>query len=323
VRIVVIGATGHVGGYLVPRLVAAGHDVVAISRSRRPRYRSHPCWSQVHHVLADRDAEDAAGAFVQRLADLKPDVVIDMICFTAESAEQLIDGLSGRIEFLVHCGTIWVHGPAIEVPATEDARRRPFGEYGIGKAAIEQRLQHASRRGRLKSIILHPGHISGPGWPVINPAGNLDLEVWRRLATGQPVTLANFGLETVHHVHADDVAQAFERAVQQPGPALGESFHVVSERAITLRGFAEAVAGWFGQAARLEYLPYEQFRAVTTAEHADVTWEHISRSPSMSIEKAHRLLGYTPRYTSLQAVAEAVCWLQRNGELVLGVPTPA
>ena len=26
-RVAVIGATGHIGGYLVPRLVAAGHEV--------------------------------------------------------------------------------------------------------------------------------------------------------------------------------------------------------------------------------------------------------------------------------------------------------
>ncbi|MBW8788837.1 MAG: NAD(P)-dependent oxidoreductase, partial [Rhizobium leguminosarum] len=31
-RVLVIGATGHVGTYLVPRLVEAGHDVVTISR---------------------------------------------------------------------------------------------------------------------------------------------------------------------------------------------------------------------------------------------------------------------------------------------------
>ena len=39
---VVIGATGHIGSYLVPRLVRAGHQVVALSRgiaasSDRPR----------------------------------------------------------------------------------------------------------------------------------------------------------------------------------------------------------------------------------------------------------------------------------------------
>ena len=31
-KVVVVGATGHIGSYLVPRLVAAGHEVVAISR---------------------------------------------------------------------------------------------------------------------------------------------------------------------------------------------------------------------------------------------------------------------------------------------------
>jgi nucleoside-diphosphate-sugar epimerase len=268
--------------------------------------------------VADRAAEDAAGTFVGRLADLRPDVVIDMICFTRQSAEQLVDGLAGRIEQLIHCGTIWVHGPAAEVPTTEDAPRRPFGEYGIAKAQIEELLTGQSRRGVLPTIVLHPGHISGPGWPVINPAGNLDPAVWQRLATGREVTLPNFGLETVHHVHADDVAQAFQLAVEHPLQAVGQSFHVVSERAITLRGYAEAVAGWFGQQAELRYLPFAEYRATTSTEHADITWDHIAHSPSASIEKARRLLGYRPRYTSLQAVAEALHWLHRNGKVDLG-----
>jgi nucleoside-diphosphate-sugar epimerase len=29
-RVVVIGATGHIGTYLVPRLVAGGHEVIAV-----------------------------------------------------------------------------------------------------------------------------------------------------------------------------------------------------------------------------------------------------------------------------------------------------
>ncbi len=316
-RIAVIGATGHVGGYLVPRLVNAGHEVVAISRGQRRPYRDDPAWRDVTRVTADRDAEDAAGTFAGRIADLHPDVVIDMVCFTPESARQLVDGLAGRVELLVHCGTIWVHGPAVEVPVTEDAVRRPFGDYGVGKAAIEELLLHESRRGRLRSVVLHPGHISGPGWPVINPAGNLDLDIWRRLATGQTVTLPNFGLETVHHVHADDVAQAFQLALERQSVAVGESFHVVSERALTLRGFAEAVAGWFGRAAQLQFVPFDEYERATKPEHAQATWEHISRSPSASIAKARRLLGYAPRYTSLQAVHEAVQWLQRDGQLEL------
>jgi len=65
-------------------------------------------------------------------------------------------------------------------------------------------------------VVLHPGHISGPGWPVITPAGNLDPGVWTRLATGRPLALPDHGLGVLHHVHADDMAQAFERALFAP-----------------------------------------------------------------------------------------------------------
>ncbi len=317
-RVAVIGATGHIGGYLVPRLVAAGHEVIAISRGVRPPYREHPAWEQVSRVTADRDSEDEAGTFGDRIADLAADAVIDLICFTPESAEQLVDALRGKVQILLHCGTIWVHGPAVEVPVTEDAVRRPFGHYGVGKAAIEELLLQETRSGGLRTSILHPGHISGPGWAIINPAGNLNPDVWTRLATGQQVTLPNFGLETVHHVHADDVAQSFELALHRQGASVGESFHVVSERALTLRGFAEAVAGWFGQQADLRFVPFEAFRQESKPEDADATLDHISRSPSASIDKARRLLGYQPRYTSLQAAAEAVQWLQTHGGLDLG-----
>ena len=60
-RVVVIGATGHIGTYLVPRL----------------------------------------------------EVVIDLICFTAASARQLVEALRPSRPLLVHCGTIWVHGPSM------------------------------------------------------------------------------------------------------------------------------------------------------------------------------------------------------------------
>jgi nucleoside-diphosphate-sugar epimerase len=317
-KVVVIGATGHIGGYLIPRLVSAGHNVVAISRGLQAPYRAHPAWDSVERITADRAAEDSAGTFAGRIADLGADVVIDLVCFTRSSAVQLVNALRGRVELLVSCGTIWVHGSATEVPVTEDAIRRPWGEYGIGKAEIEEFLLRESRRaGGVRSVVLHPGHISGPGWKVINPAGNLDLDVWEKLATGRELVLPNFGLETVHHVHADDVAQAFQRAIERQSEAVGNSFHVVSERALTLRGFAEAVAGWFGREAVLRFEPFDEFRAQTSPESAAATLDHIARSPSASIDKAKRLLGYTPRYTSLEAVAEAVDWLQRDGQLTL------
>jgi uncharacterized protein YbjT (DUF2867 family) len=55
-RVIVIGATGHVGTYLVPRLVEAGHDVIAVSRGRAEPYRSHRAWQSVDRRQIDRDA---------------------------------------------------------------------------------------------------------------------------------------------------------------------------------------------------------------------------------------------------------------------------
>src|ERR1700761_4722665 len=229
-RVVIIGATGHIGTYLVPRLVRGGHEVIAMSRGTREPYHASPQWESVTRVTVDRAAEDEAGTFGGRVAALRPDVVIDLICFTAASAKQLIEALRPSRPLLVHCGTIWVHGPALRVPVTEDEPRTAYGEYGTGKAEIEALLHAETRAGGVPAVVLHPGHISGPGWPVITPAGNLDPGTWTALATGLPLALPDDGLGVLHHVHADDVAQAFELALSPPAGG-GGSFHAGAERA--------------------------------------------------------------------------------------------
>lgn len=314
-RIVVIGATGHVGTYLVPRLVHAGHEVVEISRGRRPPYRPHRAWDSVRTLVLDREAEEAAGTFGAKIRDLEADAIIDMICFTPESARHLVEAVRGRVQHFLHCGTIWVHGPSVEVPTTEDQPRRPFGTYGIRKARIESWLLDEARRHGFPATILHPGHIVGPGWPPLNPAGHFDLRVFGQLARGEELSLPNLGMETVHHVHADDVAQAFVQALTHRGTAVGESFHVVSPAALTLRGFAEAVARWFGREPKLSYLPWPEWRQTVSEQEAAITWDHIAHSPNCSIAKAARLLEYRPRYTSLEAVFEALTWLVEQNQI--------
>ena len=316
-RVVVIGATGHVGTYLVPRLVRAGYEVVAVSRGSREPYHGAPEWRSVERVTADRDAEDEAGTFGTRIADLRPDVVVDLICFTPESARQLVDALRPTRPLLLHCGTIWVHGRAARVPITEDEPRTAYGDYGIGKAAIEELLHRETLAGGVPSVVLHPGHISGPGWPVITPAGNLDLDVWRRLATGEPLPLPNLGLGVLHHVHADDVAQAFERALCRP-EAIGASFHVVTEQAMTCRGLATGVAGWFGREPALDLVEWSEYEKRVGADHAATTREHVERSIAASIDRARAVLGYAPRYSSLDAMRESVRWLCEHDQLDLG-----
>lgn len=316
-RVVIIGGHGHIGTYLVPRLVEAGYEVTAVSRGQRQPYRPHAAWKAVQQVHLDRETEEAAGTFGARIRELKPDIVIDLICFTLDSARHLVEALRGQVQHFLHCGTIWAHGPSVQVPTTEDQPRHPFGEYGIQKAQIETYLLNESRRSGFPATVLMPGHIVGPGWIPLNPAGNFDPRVFVTLARGEELALPNLGLETVHHVHADDVAQAFMQALTHWNQAVGENFHVVSPAAVTLRGYAETAAAWFGQSARLTCLPWEQWRTTVSEKDAAATWDHIAHSPNCSIAKAQRLLDYRPRYTSFQGVYESVFKLIEDGVITL------
>src|SRR5689334_17610995 len=316
-RVVVIGATGHIGSYLVPRLVRAGHEVIAMSRGERDPYHPSAQWAAASRVSVDRDAEDASGAFGGRIADLRPDVVMDLICFTPASARQLTEALRPSRPLLVHCGTIWVHGPALRVPVTEDEPRTAYGEYGTGKAEIEALLNQETRAGGVPAVVLHPGHISGPGWPVITPAGNLDPAVWTALATGRPLAVPDHGLGVLHHVHADDVAQAFELALSRPA-AVGGSFHVAAAQAMTLRGLAAGVAAWFGREPVFEFVGWAEFGRQAGPEHAEATREHTFRGIAASIDMARKTLGYAPRYSSLEALYEALTWLVADGQVDVG-----
>ena len=316
-RVIVIGGTGHVGTYLVPRLVAAGHDVAVISRSQRDPYQPHGAWNDVQRVTIDREAAEQRGDFGGQIRDLNPDAVIDMICFTLDSAQQLVEALRGHVQHFLHCGTIWIHGPSVEVPTTEEQPRRPFGDYGIQKAQIEAYLLDQARRYHFPATCLHPGHIVGPGWHPLNPQGHFNTAVFERIARGEEIALPNLGMETVHHVHADDVAQGFMGALAHWSTAVGQGFHMVSPAALTLRGYAEAMAQWFGVAPRLTYLPWEEWKTTVSADEARATWDHIAHSPNCSIAKAQRLIGYQPRYRSLQCVQESVRWLIDHQEITV------
>jgi nucleoside-diphosphate-sugar epimerase len=321
-KIVVIGGSGHIGTFLIPRLVRAGHEVSNISRGTGQAYAEAPEWQHVSQVVADRQEEDREGTFGNRVVGLRADVVVDLVCFTLESATSLVERLRGEIGHLLHCGSVWRYGPSLKVPISEDtdSAAAPFDEYGVQKDRIARMLKEETAGGGLVTTSLHPGHIVGPGWHPIGPLGNLDPAVWTTLSAGRPLAIPGLGVELMHHVHADDVAQGFELAIEHRDAAAGEDFNVVAPTALNVRGYAEIAAGWFGQTATLETVTWEEFRRATPPEHAQASWEHLSRSHCASIDKARRLLGYAPRYEPDQAVLESVDWLVEHGELEVARP---
>ncbi|WP_022910516.1 NAD-dependent epimerase/dehydratase family protein [Aestuariimicrobium kwangyangense] len=319
-RIIVIGGSGHIGSFLIPRLVRGGHQVVNISRGTSNPYVDAPEWQQVEQVVADRQREDAEGSFPDRLLGLGGEVVIDLVCFTLDSAAALVERLRGQTGHYLFCGSIWSAGASQVIPMSEENTTEPFGEYGIGKYEIARMLKQETASGGLVTTSLHPGHISGPGWAPIGPTGNLDPTVWTRLSSGEPIRIPGLGAETMAHVHADDVAQSFECAVEHRDEASGEEFYITAADALNVRGYATLAASWFGRTPVLESVSWAAFREGLTPEHADASWQHLVRSQSFTMQKAQRLLGYAPKYSAGGTVQEAVRWLVDHGQLEVASP---
>jgi nucleoside-diphosphate-sugar epimerase len=305
---VVIGGTGHIGSWLAPMLVRAGHDTVVISRGSRRPYTDDPVWRDVEMVACDREAAEQDGEFGALVSGLRPDAVADLTCFTTAQARELVEALDGQ--HVVHTGSVWSYGPSALVPTTEDAPKCPYGEYGVNKLAIEELLMGQDR---VRATVVHPGHISGPGWLPIGPAGNLDPAVIDILRTDGSCLLPDRGGETIHHVHAEDVAALHQACLEQPDAAAGQSFNSVCTEALTLRGYAELVARHFGHEPKLELVPWAEFAARVGPEQADTTLDHIGRAPMFSMQKASDVLGFVPRHSVTDTVLEAIdAWVAAN-----------
>jgi nucleoside-diphosphate-sugar epimerase len=93
---------------------------------------------------------------------------------------------------------------------------------------------------------------------------------------------------------------------------------VVAAQAMTLRGLATGVAHWFGREPVLEFVDWAEFGRRAGAEHAEATREHTFRGIAASIDRARQVLGYSPRFTSLEALFEALDWLVAAGQVDVG-----
>src|SRR5262249_32335134 len=97
-RVVIIGGTGHIGTYLSPALVEAGHDVVCVCRGQRQPYSPHTAWSDIEMVTIDRSAPE----FEDRIAQLNGEAVVDITCYTPESCARLVERLRGQVGHFLH-----------------------------------------------------------------------------------------------------------------------------------------------------------------------------------------------------------------------------
>ena len=68
----------------------------------------------------------------------------------------------------------------------------------------------------------------------------------------------------------------------------------------------------------LEFTDWAEFERRVGAGHAETTRQHAVRSIAASVDRAREVLGYVPRYSSLDALHEALAWLVANGQADVG-----
>lgn len=302
-RVVMIGGTGHIGSYLVPLLVRAGHSVVCIARGASAPYVADPAWDQVEFCHADREAQDRAGTFGALVAGFHADAVIDLVCFTPDSARHLLAALAGSAAHLLHCGSAWVYGPRTGALHDETAPRAPHGVYAEWKAQIEALLL---AQDAVAATVIHPGQIAGRYWWPVNPCGHLHPGVPARLARGEPLALPDGGGATLHFAHAADIADAFLRALDARGIARGHCFNVASPRPVTLREYAQAVAQWHGR----QWQPAEgDWRQYYSPQEAQFAEYFVKYNTGCASRKAERMLGWRAGHDGLEAAGEGILHL--------------
>jgi UDP-glucose 4-epimerase len=310
VRVVVTGATGHLGRVAVARLARAGHDVVAVSRSGAvpvPPF-GEPAAPGVQALAIDLGEETAVaalGAGVERadalvhLAAWHPPATAST---DAHDRRKLIDvNVLGTMRTLdaaremgarvvVYASSFEVYGDVSTVPVTETERVQPLSDYGVTKLAGEDHLISFGYEEGIRVVALRFPAIYGPGEATSRALPNF----LKAVARGEAPTIFGDGGDLRDQVHARDAARAIELALV--GGAAG-IFNIADGKPHSVADLARAALAAAGLELDVKRLPREKQR----------------RDYHLSIDKARLELGFEPEVELARGMAQQLAWLRAEG----------
>ena len=310
-KIVVIGASGHVGSYLVKELVNDGYEVLALMRGNRvPHGYEENIWEKVKIVNMSRE-ELYQTDFIEQV---NADVICDLIAFDVDGVKKIISKIKNDA-FYVQIGSIWMYENKEYVPVDEEHPKNAKQEYGKQKALIEEFLLSKVKKGELRATVIHPGHVSGKEWQPINPQGNLDFNVFKKIKNGEKIVLPYDGLSTLQHIHSYDLARIIIATINKQAISNGQAFIAVAKKAMTLRAITEKLFSYFDKEPNIEYLEWQEFKDKVGDNNALVTLDHISHSPCCTPNKAENILGVDIKYSIMDIYYEYIEEKKRLGNL--------
>jgi len=309
----VTGGSGYFGSLLVHRLVAAGHQVRVLDLNDvddRP--------SDVEIVQGDvRDA-----ATVARAVD-GVDIVFNNVAQVplAKDHELLrtvnVDGTAlllaasrrAGVRKVVHTSSSAVFGVPRSNPVLPSTVPSPAEEYGHAKLAAEWACLDAVKDG-LDVSIVRPRTILGHG-----RLGIFGI-LFEWIADGADVFVLGDGSNRYQFVHADDLAEVCVLAGDTPGPAV---FNAGTDRFGTMRESLEALCAHAGTGSKVRSLPagpaalgMKAAARLHLAPFAPYHWLMYSKSLWFDIQHVKDALGWQPKYSNAEALADSYDWFLIN-----------
>ncbi len=283
-KVAVTGASGPLGGFSLPALRAAGHEVVTV-------------WSQAREagVAALRAALTNVEAVVHLAEYLPEDTGRPADAFATLHGNslgtiQLLEALAAarHLRAVVYSSSFEVYGLPHDLPIREDHPTRPLSFFGATKLAGEHYVRLFGADRGLPCGSLRLPTVYGPGY------GRALGDFIQRAAAGQPPEVHGDGEGRCDLVYVADAADAIVRALA--AGARGE-INVGSGTGYRISELAEAVCRVAGIAAPPTRLPARK----------------PARDYVRDIARAKRELGWEPR-TSLDAgIAAQLAWVRGGG----------
>jgi nucleoside-diphosphate-sugar epimerase len=320
--VAVTGATGTFGFGLIPLLQDDERIGRIVGIARRPFDPAEHGWTKMDYRRGDvRDPVELELAFAGA------DVVVHLAFLITGTAsretirEINVEGTVNAFRAAATAGTQrFVYASSVAaygfhgdnpVGMTEDWPVRPADHlfYAQEKAEIEDVLRREAAAADVDLYLLRPPVVLGPHAlgakdilpsPLAGFAGGL-ISALRRAPVGAPVPVPDLPIQFIHE---EDVGQAFALCIAGTGPP-GE-YNITGDGVLSMREVAREFgllpvpvpAGPVKAIARaIASLPF----APPAAEWA----EAASHPAIMDATKAKRELGWSPRYTGLEALRDS------------------
>ena len=324
-RILVTGGTGFTGKALVLRLLAVGHQVLALDYKEglRTDELRRAGAEVVIGSITDREVvrRAVAGAeVVHHVAAAFRETNVPQSHYyevNVEGTRNLLEeSLAQGVRRFVHCSTCGVHGNVAHPPAGEDAPIEPADYYQRTKYEAEPLVEDFARRG-LPAVILRPAAIYGPG-----DFGRFGL-IFRKVATGN-FPMFGSGRTYYHPLYIDNLVDAFLIAMEG-GRGEGHAYLIADDRYLEIEDLVRRVGRALGIAVRIPHYPVWPLVAAGHVCEAvcrpfgieppifprRVDWYRQNRA--FKIDKARRELGYDPKVDIDEGLRRTAEWYRREG----------